>query len=97
MKLLAPAFVFYLSCLLDDAHAARFSSRGRVGGFGGGLARRASISGTPDLSNEGNLQYQTNITLNGQQFQVLLDTGRYAVPLLSRGDLRSDRRGALVR
>ena len=84
-KLLSPAFAFYLACLLDDAAAVRFPVRGRAGGFGGAplagrgvpsLGRRASITSTPDLTNQGNLQYQTNITLNGQQFQVLIDTGR---------------------
>ena len=84
MKFLAPSLLLYLSLLLNDApiaQAIRLPIQGRIGGFGSsGLARRASISGTPDLSNQGNLQYQTNITVNGQQFQVLIDTGR-CVPL----------------
>ena len=84
MKFLAQSLLLYLSLLLNDvpiAQAIRLPIQGRIGGFGSsGLARRASISGTPDLSNQGNLQYQTNITVNGQQFQVLIDTGR-CVPL----------------
>ena len=80
MKPLALSFLFSLSPLLYDAfpgaHAVRFPIRGRVGGFGGPMTKRATITGKPDLTNEGNLQYQTNITLNGQQFEVLVDTGR---------------------
>ncbi|KAI1794123.1 acid protease [Ganoderma leucocontextum] len=79
MKFLAPSLLFYLSFLLDDlpiAQAIHLPLRARMGGFGdGGLTRRASLTGTPDLTNQGNMQYQTNITLNGQEFQVLIDTG----------------------
>ncbi|KAI0743537.1 acid protease [Daedaleopsis nitida] len=82
MKLLAPSLLFYLSFLLDNVpatQAVRFPLQARMGGFGNsygaGLARRASLEGTPDLSNQGNMQYQTNITLNGQAFHVLIDTG----------------------
>ncbi|KAI0706826.1 acid protease [Cerioporus squamosus] len=39
------------------------------------MTRRASILGTPDLSNQGNMQYQTNVSLNGKEFHVLIDTG----------------------
>lgn len=81
MKFLAPSLLLYLSCLLDElpiAQAIHLPLRARMGGFGdGGLARRASLTGTPDLTNQGNMQYQTNITLNGQTFQVLIDTGRF--------------------
>ena len=84
MRFLAPSLLLYLSFLLDEvpiAHAIRLPLRARMGGFGNsGLARRASLTGTPDLTNQGNMQYQTNITLNGQSFQVLIDTGR-SVPL----------------
>ncbi|KAI0663518.1 acid protease [Cubamyces menziesii] len=85
---LATPLVLYLSLLLDElplAQALKFPVEGRVVGLEarderrarslGRLGRRASISGTPDLSNVGNVQYQTNITLNGQQFKVLIDTG----------------------
>ena len=100
MKLFAaPAFLFYLACFLDDlpvARAARFPVRGRMGGFAGhrdGLVRRASISGAPDLSNQGNLQYQTNINVNGQRFQVLIDTGRYVTPPFRPVSIQSTRGG----
>ena len=86
MKFLAPTLFVTLSCLLDDVYAVRLAVRGRLGGFGraaadadagpGAPVRRASVVGTPDLANEGNLQYETNITLGGRQFQVLIDTGR---------------------
>ncbi len=81
MKLLASSLLLYLSLLLDDAQAVRFPLQGRMGGFGNAygtsaMARRASILGTPDLSNQGNMQYQTNVSLNGKEFHVLIDTGR---------------------
>lgn len=83
MKLLASSLLLYLSLLLDDAQAVRFPLQGRMGGFGNAygrttsaMTRRASILGTPDLSNQGNMQYQTNVTLNGKEFHVLIDTGR---------------------
>ncbi|KAI8993025.1 acid protease [Trametes punicea] len=85
---LATSLVLYLSLLLDElplAQALRFPLEGRIGGFSspdihrrrtaGRLERRLSVTGTPDISNVGNVQYQTNITLNGQQFSVLIDTG----------------------
>ncbi|CDO77320.1 hypothetical protein BN946_scf184775.g10 [Trametes cinnabarina] len=86
---LATPLVLYLSLLLDEllfVQAIRFPLKGRIGGFSRQdvlphasnptrLGRRASVSGTPDLSNVGNVQYQTNITLNEQQFKVLIDTG----------------------
>ncbi|KAI0358432.1 acid protease [Trametes cingulata] len=82
---LAAPLVVYLSLLLDElplAQGLRFPVEGRIGGFShpetrslGRLGRRASISGIPDIQNVGNVQYHTNITLNGQQFSVLIDTG----------------------
>ncbi|KAH9858731.1 acid protease [Lenzites betulinus] len=82
---LAPQLVFYLSLLLDDlphVHATRFPIQGRIGGFGDAdtrslnrLRSRASITATPDITNSGNTEYQTNITLGGAQFTVLMDTG----------------------
>ncbi|KAH9931102.1 acid protease [Epithele typhae] len=57
----APAFLFYLSWLWAAARVR--------------LDRRASITGTPDVENEGNTQYKTNITLNDKVFEVLIDTG----------------------
>ena len=43
------------------------------------LTRRASLAGTTVLNDTSNIQYSTNITLGGNQFSVLIDTGRYAV------------------
>ena len=79
MKFLSSSLLLYLSCLLDElpiAQAVRFPLQARMGGFGAGLRKRASLEGTPDLSNQGNMQYQTNVTLNGKEFHVLIDTGR---------------------
>ncbi|KAI0823633.1 acid protease [Trametes gibbosa] len=82
---LATTLVFYLSLLLDDlphVHAVHFPIQGRIGGFSNAdarslnrLGRRASITATPDIQNNGNTMYETNITLNGKQFTVLVDTG----------------------
>ncbi|KAI0775709.1 acid protease [Trametes elegans] len=86
--LLAAPLLFYLSLLLDElllVHAIRFPVEARAGVFGthdghhsrnlGRLDRRASLYGTPDISNVGNAQYRANITLNGKRFEVLIDTG----------------------
>ncbi|KAL1939796.1 hypothetical protein VTO73DRAFT_9496 [Trametes versicolor] len=85
---LSTSLVFYLSLLLDElprTQAVRFPIHGRIAGFsssdGGDVRRfnrlgaRASIEGTPDITNSGNTMYKTNITLNGKQFNVLIDTG----------------------
>lgn len=86
---LSTSLVFYLSLLLDElprTQAVRFPIQGRIGGFSTSdatnsrglnrLGARASIEGTPDITNSGNTMYKTNITLNGKQFNVLIDTGR---------------------
>lgn len=41
------------------------------------LSSRASISGQSTLTDSLNLEYSTNITLGGQIFECLIDTGRY--------------------
>ncbi|CCM01494.1 uncharacterized protein FIBRA_03548 [Fibroporia radiculosa] len=40
-----------------------------------GHINRASISGSLDLQDQGDVKYFTNLTLGGQPFQVLIDTG----------------------
>ncbi|KAI0630356.1 acid protease [Trametes polyzona] len=85
---LATSLVLYLSLLLDElpsVSAVHFPIQGRIGGFSDSnaadarslnrLGSRASITATPDIENNGNTMYQTNITLNGKQFTVLIDTG----------------------
>lgn len=42
--------------------------------------RRASIVGTTGLTNSADIQYNTNITVGGSEFQVIIDTGRFVSP-----------------
>lgn len=75
MKFLATSLLLYLSFLLDDlsgAHAIRISGK-RVPREGP-LLRRGTM--TADLKDDGDLKYYTNISLNGETFPVLIDTGR---------------------
>ncbi|KAI0695469.1 aspartic peptidase domain-containing protein [Cytidiella melzeri] len=39
------------------------------------LGRRATITAQPDLQNDADLKYFTNVSMNDQQFPVLIDTG----------------------
>lgn len=72
MKFLATSLLLYLSFLLE-ANAIRIS--GRQIPWEERLQKRGSMSGS--LTDDGDLKYYTNITLNGEVFPVLLDTGRY--------------------
>lgn len=40
------------------------------------LRRRTSISGVSPLVDSADIQYYTNLTMGGQQFTVMIDTGR---------------------
>ncbi len=40
------------------------------------LLRRGNMDGTVALSNHADLSYYTNLTLGGQLFEVMIDTGR---------------------
>ncbi|KAH9949576.1 acid protease [Amylocystis lapponica] len=79
MKSLAPSLLLYLGLLLDDlAGAFRIPVVGRQEqwgwpGAGAGVARRAGM--TSDLVNSGDVRYYTNVSLGGDMFQVLIDTG----------------------
>jgi hypothetical protein len=64
-----------LFLLQDLAEGFRLSLHGRLG-RSLGLRRRGSLYGTSSLTNTADLQYSTNITLNGQPFATLIDTGR---------------------
>jgi predicted aspartyl protease len=62
---------------LDIVHAAHLELRGKTGVPRSELQRRTSISGLQSsLQDDNNVQYMTNITLNGETFNVLIDTGR---------------------
>ncbi|KAH9935317.1 aspartic peptidase domain-containing protein [Fomitopsis serialis] len=81
---LAPSLLLYVSLLLDclpAADAVRMPIAGRrvpriqdeLERMDPGLGRRASMSG--DLQDQGDVRYYTNVSLGGQQFSVLVDTG----------------------
>lgn len=51
--------------------------RGKTGISRSNFQRRTSLSGLQtSLQDDQNIQYMTNITLNGKSFGVLIDTGR---------------------
>lgn len=64
-----PAFCLFGAAAALQATALRIDA----------LARRADDqSHVMTLENSSDLKYKANITLNGEQFEVLIDTGRYA-------------------
>lgn len=83
MKFLASSLLLYLSLLLDDltVSAIRIPFTGHRVPHGRTwtglerLGRRASMTGST-LSDSSDIEYYTNITLGGQSFKVLIDTGR---------------------
>lgn len=85
---LAPSLLLYVSLLLDHLPAAdalrvpisgHHSPRDQVGleHVGRGLGRRAAMEG--DLQDQSDVRYYTNVTLGGQLFSVLVDTGRCVI------------------
>lgn len=82
MKFLASSLLLYLSLLLDDlaVSAIRIPFTGHRVPHGRTrtglerLGRRASMTGST-LSDSSDIEYYTNITLGGQSFKVLIDTG----------------------
>ncbi|TFK52405.1 acid protease [Heliocybe sulcata] len=61
----------------DHVNALRLDIHGKRVPFeaGNNLLRRGNIFGSSTLSDSDDIQYTTNITLGGQQFSVLIDTG----------------------
>jgi hypothetical protein len=78
MKYLTAPLLLYLSYLLDlSSQANALKIHGvRTPLDDAGLDRRSSMSSQGDLRNDGDLKYYTNVALNGEQFPVLIDTGR---------------------
>ena len=74
--LAAPLVLLSASALIL---ASRFEIYGRPRSkqLSGALARRASIVGNTSVSNVGDVEYLTDITLGGKTFSVQIDTGRY--------------------
>jgi hypothetical protein len=70
-------FPFGFLATLSIVNGVHLELRGKTGISRTKLQRRTSISGLQStLEDDQNIQYITNITLNGQMFSVLLDTGR---------------------
>lgn len=85
LMMLAPSLLLYVSLLLDHLPAAdalrvpisgrRVSrTQDRIDHIRRGLGRRAAMEG--DLQDQSDVRYYTNVSLGGQQFSVLVDTGR---------------------
>ncbi|KAJ7486168.1 aspartic peptidase domain-containing protein [Mycena galericulata] len=71
--MLLPASLLSFIFLGDFAYALRLNLEGRH--VPRGLGRRASLAGSSPLGDTAELQYTANITIAGQAFQVLVDTG----------------------
>ncbi|THG98835.1 hypothetical protein EW026_g3423 [Hermanssonia centrifuga] len=60
----------------DLAEAVRLGLQGKhIHPIRGGLNRRTSLTGTTSLNDTQDINYTTNITLGGNQFAVIIDTG----------------------
>jgi len=74
--MLLPASLLSFILLGDFACAIRLEFEGRhIPADRRGLGRRSSLTGSSPLGDSADLQYTTNITLGGESFQVLIDTG----------------------
>ncbi|KAJ7758113.1 aspartic peptidase domain-containing protein [Mycena maculata] len=74
--MLLPASLLSFILLGDFACALRLDFEGRrISADRRGLGRRSSLSGSSPLVDSADLQYTTNITVGGQEFVVLIDTG----------------------
>ncbi|KAJ7745563.1 aspartic peptidase domain-containing protein [Mycena maculata] len=74
--MLLPASLLSFILLSDFACALRLDFEGRrIPANRRGLARRSSPLGSTSLADSADTQYTTNITVGGQPFQVLIDTG----------------------
>ncbi|KAJ8080232.1 hypothetical protein PM082_017062 [Marasmius tenuissimus] len=69
----------FLSCSLFHSvtHGLKFKVEGhyRRSSDGDALARRGNVDGSTSLTNEADLSYYANVTINGQSFAALIDTG----------------------
>lgn len=68
-----------LLALATRADATHLQLSGRLGSTSPHLERRTSMTGTlSQLGDSQNLVYLTNVSLNGEAFSIMIDTGRYA-------------------
>ena len=75
-SLAAPFLLSILALPAELVGAVRLGIRQKPGAV---LQRRAGSSlGASTLTDASNLNYYVNITLGGEQFEVLIDTGRRA-------------------
>ncbi|PSR78178.1 hypothetical protein PHLCEN_2v7510 [Hermanssonia centrifuga] len=66
----------FLAFPINFAEAVRLELQGKhIHPIRGGLNRRASLTGTTSLNDTQDINYTTNITLGGNQFAVIIDTG----------------------
>ncbi|THG98833.1 hypothetical protein EW026_g3421 [Hermanssonia centrifuga] len=66
----------FLAFPINFAEAVRLGLQGKhIHPIRGGLNRRASLTGTTSLNDTQDINYTTNITLGGNQFAVIIDTG----------------------
>lgn len=76
MKFRQSAVFCCLVALQDLAEAFQLGLQGSLG-RSSKLRRRGNIFGSSSLSDSSDVRYYTNVSLNGQSFQVLIDTGRW--------------------
>ncbi|KAL0563816.1 hypothetical protein V5O48_018245 [Marasmius crinis-equi] len=57
------------------SHAIKFKVEGRHWSSDNTLSRRGNVDGSSPLKNDADISYYANVTLNGQSFSALIDTG----------------------
>ncbi|KAG2151454.1 aspartic peptidase domain-containing protein [Suillus clintonianus] len=76
MRLSALFFPLGFLATLDVVHGVHLELRGKTGVSRSKFQKRTSLTGLQStLEDDQNIEYMTNITLNGQPFGVLIDTG----------------------
>ncbi|KIJ62531.1 hypothetical protein HYDPIDRAFT_93865 [Hydnomerulius pinastri MD-312] len=67
---------FSLLAAVSGGHATHLQLSGRAGPSSAGLQRRSAMTGTiAQLGDSQNIEYLTNVTLNGTPFSIMIDTG----------------------
>jgi hypothetical protein len=75
MKFRRSALLCSLFALQEIAEGFRLNLHGNVD-RSWNLQRRGNLFGTTSLADSSDVQYKTNLSLNGQSFLVEIDTGR---------------------
>ena len=71
------AFLAALTTLALEASAYHVRMQGRMRSPADApLARRGNLAGSSPLTNSADISYYTNVTLGGDDYEVLIDTGR---------------------